>query len=48
MRHENDTARYAGLTPRYHERAMEIFLDNLQRYQACEPLRNVVDKKLGY
>jgi phosphoglycerate dehydrogenase-like enzyme len=42
------TSHYAGLTPRYHERAMEIFLDNLQRYQAHEPLRNVVDKKLGY
>jgi phosphoglycerate dehydrogenase-like enzyme len=42
------TSHYAGLTPRYHERAMEIFLDNLRRYQAHEPLRNVVDKKLGY
>ena len=42
------TAHYAGLTPRYHERAMAIFLDNLQRYRAGEPLRNVVDKKLGY
>jgi phosphoglycerate dehydrogenase-like enzyme len=42
------TSHYAGLTPRYHERAMAIFLDNLQRYRAGEPLRNVVDKKLGY
>jgi phosphoglycerate dehydrogenase-like enzyme len=42
------TSHYAGLTPRYHERAMEIFLDNLRRYQAGVPLRNVVDKKLGY
>ncbi len=42
------TSHYAGVTPRYHERAMAIFLDNLQRYQAGEPLRNVVDKKLGY
>jgi phosphoglycerate dehydrogenase-like enzyme len=42
------TSHYAGLTPRYHERALEIFLDNLQRYQAHDPLRNVVDKKLGY
>ena len=42
------TAHYAGATPRYTERAMEIFLDNLQRYRAGEPLRNVVDKKLGY
>lgn len=42
------TSHYAGLTPFYHERAMGIFLDNLRRYQAGEPLHNVVDKKLGY
>lgn len=42
------TSHYAGLSPRYHERALEIFLDNLQRYQKGEPLRNVVDKQLGY
>ncbi|MDQ4074722.1 MAG: D-2-hydroxyacid dehydrogenase [Chloroflexota bacterium] len=42
------TAHYAGATPHYHERAMAIFLDNLQRYQAGEPLRNVVDKTRGY
>ena len=42
------TAHYAGSTPRYHERAMAIFLDNLRRYRAGEPLRNVVDKHAGY
>lgn len=42
------TSHYAGATPRYHERAMAIFLDNLRRYRAGEPLRNVVDKRLGY
>ena len=42
------TAHYAGITPYYDERAMAIFLDNLRRYKAGEPLRNVVDKKLGY
>lgn len=42
------TAHYAGRTPRYEERAMAIFMDNLRRYRAGEPLRNVVDKKLGY
>jgi phosphoglycerate dehydrogenase-like enzyme len=42
------TSHYAGLSPRYHERAVEIFLDNLQRYQNGQPLRNVVDKQLGY
>lgn len=42
------TSHYAGSTPHYHERAMAIFLDNLRRYRAGEPLRNVVDKKIGY
>jgi phosphoglycerate dehydrogenase-like enzyme len=42
------TAHYAGLTPYYNQRAMAIFLDNLRRYQAGEPMRNVVDKRLGY
>lgn len=42
------TAHYAGATPHYDERAMTIFLDNLRRYRAGEPLRNVVDKRLGY
>ncbi len=42
------TAHYAGLTPVYHERAMAIFLDNLRRYVAGEPLHHVVDKGAGY
>ncbi len=42
------TSHYAGITPRYHERALEIFLDNLERYVAGEPLHNVVNKDLGY
>lgn len=42
------TSHYAGITPHYNERAMAIFLDNLRRYRAGEPLRNVVDKRLGY
>lgn len=42
------TAHYAGITPVYDERAMAIFLDNLKRYRAGKPLRNVVDKRLGY
>lgn len=42
------TSHYAGLTPHYNERALEIFLDNLRRYQAGEPLRNVVNKERGY
>lgn len=42
------TSHYSGATPRYHERAFAIFLDNLKRYLAGEPLKNVVDKSLGY
>ena len=42
------TAHYAGATPHYHERALNIFLDNLRRYIAGKPLRNAVDKDLGY
>jgi phosphoglycerate dehydrogenase-like enzyme len=42
------TCHYAGSTPRYDERAMAIFLNNLQRYRSGEPLRNVVDKAIGY
>ncbi len=42
------TGHYSGKTPHYDRRAMEIFLDNLQRYVEGRPLRNVVDKRLGY
>jgi len=42
------TGHYAGMTPCYDERALAIFLDNLQRYRAGQSLRNVVDKKRGY
>ena len=39
---------YAGQTDRYDERAVAIFLDNLERYLSGKTLRNVVDKRLGY
>jgi D-2-hydroxyacid dehydrogenase (NADP+) len=42
------TAHYAGDSPHYHERAMVIFLDNLRRYIAGDPLCNLVDKQRGY
>jgi phosphoglycerate dehydrogenase-like enzyme len=42
------TAHYSGNTPAYDGRAMAIFLDNLRRFQAGEPLRNLVDKHAGY
>ncbi|MBW1709542.1 MAG: D-2-hydroxyacid dehydrogenase [Deltaproteobacteria bacterium] len=42
------TPHYAGATPHYVDRLIEIFTENLKRYQAGLPLINVVDKKLGY
>jgi len=42
------TAHYSGSTPAYHARALDIFLDNLNRYHDGHALRNVVDKQIGY
>ncbi len=42
------TPHISGGTPRYMERAVELFCDNLRRYLAGEPLRNVVDSARGY
>lgn len=42
------TAHYSGATPQYNRRALDIFLDNLERYAGGEPLINVVDKERGY
>jgi phosphoglycerate dehydrogenase-like enzyme len=42
------TPHYAGYHPRYQELALEIALDNLQRYVQGKPLRNLVDKAAGY
>ncbi len=42
------TPHIAGGTPRYLELAVELFCDNLRRYLAGQPLRNVVDVKRGY
>ena len=48
MRNVIVTAHYGGATPHGHERAMDIFLDNLRHYLEGEPLQNVVDKVAGY
>jgi phosphoglycerate dehydrogenase-like enzyme len=42
------TPHTSGAHPGYDERAGKIFLENLKRYLAGEPLRNVVDKQEGY
>lgn len=38
----------ADHTPGWEEAAMEVFLDNFERFRRGEPLRNLVDKRLGY
>ena len=42
------TAHYAGATPYYIDRLLDIFIENLRRFQTGEPLMNVVNKELGY
>ena len=42
------TSHYSGSSPRYTERAFKIFIDNVNRYRAGEPLHHVVDKERGY
>jgi len=42
------TAHYSGITPHYHDYAMNIFLNNLKRYKSGLPLLNLVNKELGY
>lgn len=42
------TSHTSGNSVHYQERAVGIFCDNLRRYVRGEPLRNVVDKRLGY
>ncbi len=48
MRNVMITAHYAGATPRYADRVTGIFTENLRRYQAGEPLMNVIDKERTY
>ena len=38
----------AGFTPRYDERAVALFVENLGRYLSGKPLLNLVDKARGY
>jgi phosphoglycerate dehydrogenase-like enzyme len=42
------SARAAGATAQKWDLMLPIFADNLQRFTSGEPLRNVVDKELGY
>jgi phosphoglycerate dehydrogenase-like enzyme len=42
------TPHISGYTPAYFDKMLAIFEDNLARYLDERPLRNVVDKRLGY
>jgi phosphoglycerate dehydrogenase-like enzyme len=42
------TPHVAGATPHYFERALDLFVDNLERWRAGRRLRNAVDLVLGY
>jgi phosphoglycerate dehydrogenase-like enzyme len=39
---------YGGSQPGYEQRVGELFVENLRRYVAGEPLTSVVDKEAGY
>ena len=39
------TPHVAGYSPRIAERHLDVLLDNVGRFAAGEPLRNVVDKR---
>jgi phosphoglycerate dehydrogenase-like enzyme len=42
------TPHVSGSNPHYHQRATELFRDNLARFLRGEPLRNVVNVERGY
>jgi phosphoglycerate dehydrogenase-like enzyme len=42
------TPHVSGYLPDFFARALDVFLDNLGRFRDGRPLRNVVDKALGY
>jgi phosphoglycerate dehydrogenase-like enzyme len=42
------TPHNGATTPKTRQRGIDIFVENLRRYQAGEPLVNVIDKEAGY
>jgi phosphoglycerate dehydrogenase-like enzyme len=38
----------AGFSPKYDERASDLFAENLRRYLAGKPLLNLVERERGY
>ena len=39
------SSHYSHSTPHYNDRLADIFIENLRRYRAGEPMINVVDKQ---
>ena len=42
------TPHVSGYTPQYFQKMLALFEDNLDRFVHGQPMRNVVDKRLGY
>ncbi len=42
------TPHHSGLSEKYMDRAIELFCKNLKEFLAGRPLKNIVNKKLGY
>lgn len=42
------TSHFSGFHPQYDELAFQVFLENLDRYNRGEVLKNVINKDLGY
>jgi len=42
------TPHYGASTPSTRQRGIGIFVENLRRYQAGQPMLNVIDKQAGY
>jgi phosphoglycerate dehydrogenase-like enzyme len=38
----------SGWSSHYDERAMDVFIENLNRFIAGQPLTNLVDRQRGY
>ncbi len=42
------TPHHAASSPRYMERAVALFIENLRQYPQAEKMRNIIDKERGY
>lgn len=42
------TPHCAGTSPQVQQRLVALFLDNFNSYRVGMPIRNIIDKKLGY